>query len=94
MPCRIKRHQFRNCKYKCIKIKNQLVGILVEEKNDVAAFANYKDESGASAPAQPQEKKIEVKVEATTTASGPSQQKAQSAPTEKTSTGNFRFYQF
>ncbi len=58
-----------------------MVGILVEEKKDVAAFANYKDESGAAAPAKPQEKKVE----ATTTASAGTQQKSASA--EKTSSG-------
>jgi len=58
---------------------------LVEEKNDVAAFANYKDKSDAhaSATAQPQEKKVET----STTASAPTQQKAQSASTEKHSSG-------
>lgn len=58
---------------------------MVEEKKDVAAFANFKDESGAAAPAKPQEKKIEMKVEATTTASAGTQQKGASA--EKTSSG-------
>ena len=60
---------------------------MVEEKKDVAAFANFKDESNASAPVKPQEKKVEMKVEATITASVPAQQKAQSASTETASSG-------
>ena len=39
---------------------------MVEEKKDIAAFTNYKDESGADAPIKSQEKKPEIKVEATT----------------------------
>lgn len=64
---------------------------MVEEKKDVAAFTNYKDESGAPAPVKPQEKKIEMKVEAITQSAGPSHQKTQSASAEKTSSGSFYY---
>jgi len=67
-----------------------LVGILVEDKKDVSAFANYKDESGASAPPKPQEKKPEVKVEATTTQT----QQTSKAHSSNSHTGRLIFFDF
>jgi hypothetical protein len=46
---------------------------LVEDKKDVSAFANYKDDSGATETPKPQETNPEMKVEATSNQGQPPQ---------------------
>lgn len=70
----------------------QLVAILVEEKNDILAFANYKDTTGDTAPIKNQEKKCEIKVEAISEQHAKSQ--TQTSISSQPNTGKYKLRQY